>query len=229
MPTGASMRRTSASRTSCGRTGQRRDALAASPASPRTRATFTTASSSAFLGEEAPEPVEEDDEEHDRLLARHRHARDLLVGERARAPRRAVARRRRSRRPASAAARAAGRAVRRTRTPRTRTRRARPRRGGAARPARAATTSAGRSRSSTRARRGSARPDVAVPRRRRTARARRSSRRARSGAQPRGSVRTRHARQRASAAAIEAETPSTAKSGAHSARITFCSRCAVSR
>ena len=41
---------------------------------------------SALFGEEAPEPVEEDDEQHDRLLARHRHAGDLLVGERAEPP-----------------------------------------------------------------------------------------------------------------------------------------------
>ncbi len=36
--------------------------------------------------EEAAEPVDEDDEKQDRLLARHRHAGDLLVGERRQPP-----------------------------------------------------------------------------------------------------------------------------------------------
>src|SRR5262249_8868426 len=54
---------------------------------PRTTSTWSrAASNSAFLAEEPPEPVEEDDEQDERLLARHRHARDLLVGEGRKAP-----------------------------------------------------------------------------------------------------------------------------------------------
>src|SRR5438309_849715 len=39
-----------------------------------------------LLGQEAGEPVQEDGEEHDRLLRSHRHAPELLVGERREAP-----------------------------------------------------------------------------------------------------------------------------------------------
>ena len=50
------------------------------PSTPISHAS-PTASSSAFLGEEPAEPEQEDDEQHDRLLGRHRDAAELLVGQ----------------------------------------------------------------------------------------------------------------------------------------------------
>jgi hypothetical protein len=196
---------------------------------PDRRPDLKAASSSALFGEEAPEPVEEDDEQHD-LPARSAIVTPAISwsasGLSPQMRRETCARRTGTR--ASAAARAAGRAARRTRT-REGVRRARA--GGeaaAARSGRAATRRGSRCRSSRRARCGSATPGgerrvvdgrhvpgevVAEPDRQRDG----------------GCTRSRHGRKRASACAIAPEMPSTARSGAHSARITFCSRCAVSR
>src|SRR5438876_5574654 len=52
----------------------------------RRRTSSRVVSNSAFLREEAAEPVREDDEEDDRLLGRHGRAGELLVAERRQAP-----------------------------------------------------------------------------------------------------------------------------------------------